>query len=232
MAFLLHTYPYRETSLIAEIWSRSYGRITVLAKGARRPYSTLRSVLMAFQPLLMGWTGKSPLKTLIQAEWQGGQPLLTGRALLCGYYLNELLLRLVAREDAHPGLFDAYAQALLQLMQGQQGLSGVLRRFELMLLHEIGYGPILDRTVDGRELVPDLHYIYVVEQGLTPRPSSDFSGEIPTATGRCLLAMSRGDFSASQTLQESKALLRYLIQPHLEGKPLQARRILTEILEL
>ena len=111
-AWVLHTYPWRETSLIVEIFARDHGRVALVAKGARRPHSQLRGVLMAFQPLLMDWSGGGEVKTLVRAEWQGGQPLLTGRALICGYYLNELLVRLTAREDAHPRLFSAYADAV------------------------------------------------------------------------------------------------------------------------
>jgi len=110
-AFVLHSYPFRETSLLVEIISRRYGRVALLAKGARRPRSVLRGALLAFQPLLVGWAGKGDVRTLMKAEWRGGQPLLGGEALFCGFYLNELLLRLLPREDAHDALFDAYADA-------------------------------------------------------------------------------------------------------------------------
>ena len=110
--FVLHSYPYRETSLIVEVFSRDHGRIGLVAKGARRPMSQLRGVLMAFQPLLIDWSGGGEMKTLVRAEWQGGQPLLGGQALLCAYYLNELLMRLLPREDPHPVLFRAYGDAL------------------------------------------------------------------------------------------------------------------------
>src|SRR3954447_15614048 len=98
-AFVLHTYPYRETSLIVEAFTRSFGRVSLLARGARRPRSAMRGVLLAFQPLALSWFGKGELRTLARAEWVGGQPLLQGEALLCGFYLNELLLRLLPRED-------------------------------------------------------------------------------------------------------------------------------------
>src|SRR4051794_13373877 len=100
-AFVLHTYPYRETSLIVEALTRSFGRIALLARGARRPRSAMRGVLLSFQPLALSWFGKGELRTMARAEWLGGQPLLQGEALLCGFYLNELLLRLLPREDAH-----------------------------------------------------------------------------------------------------------------------------------
>ena len=111
-AFVLHSYPFRETSLIVEVFSRDYGRVALLARGARRARSVLRGVLMAFQPLELSWAGKGEVQTLMKAEWQGGQPLLTGKALFCGYYLNELLVNLLPREDAHPRLFSFYAEIL------------------------------------------------------------------------------------------------------------------------
>ena len=114
-AFVLHTRPYRETSLVLEAMTRDYGRIALVAKGVRRPRSAMRGVLMAFQPLEMTWSGKGEVVTLHHAEWQGGQPLLEGRALLCAYYLNELLLNLLPREDAHEQVFDHYARTLQAL---------------------------------------------------------------------------------------------------------------------
>lgn len=108
-AFVLHAYPFRETSLIVEVFSRDFGRVALLARGARRPRSALRGLLLGFQPLELGWAGKGEVQTLMKAEWQGGQPLLAGKALFCGYYLNELLLNLLPREDAHERLFSVYA---------------------------------------------------------------------------------------------------------------------------
>ena len=100
-AFVLHAYPYSETSLIVDVFSRDFGRVALLARGARRPRSVLRGVLLAFQPLEIGWTGRGEVQTLMKAEWRGGQPLLAGKSLFCGYYLNELLIHLLPREDAH-----------------------------------------------------------------------------------------------------------------------------------
>jgi DNA repair protein RecO (recombination protein O) len=101
-AFVLHAYPYSETSLIVDVFSRDHGRVALLARGARRPRSVLRGVLLAFQPLEVGWAGRGEVQTLIKAEWQGGQPLLAGKSLFCGYYLNELLMHLLPREDPMP----------------------------------------------------------------------------------------------------------------------------------
>ena len=232
-SFVLHTYPWRETSLIAEIFSRDHGRVALVAKGARRPQSPLRGVLMAFQPLLVDWSGGGEVKTLVRAEWQGGQPLLGGRALLCGYYLNELLVRLSAREDAHPALFAAYAEALRELARGD-ALAPVLRRFELALLNELGYGAGLVVEADSGEAVrPAQDYLYIIERGPLPLAThAAADAEQPVISGRSLLAMAAGDFSAAETLAQSKTLLRAIINHYLGGQPLQSRRVLKELQEL
>src|SRR5258706_7557433 len=128
--FVLHTYPYRETSAIVEAFSIADGRVAMVARGARSARSELRGVLQAFQPLTLSWAGAGELKTLIKAEWRGGLPLVTGPALLCGFYLNELLLKLLPREDPHPRLFDASGSPLSRLAHGAGHAPGV-RRFGL-----------------------------------------------------------------------------------------------------
>ncbi|TAH49320.1 MAG: DNA repair protein RecO [Betaproteobacteria bacterium] len=235
-AWVLHTLPWRETSLIVELLSRDHGRVAMVAKGARRPHSVLRGVLMAFQPLLVDWSGGGEVKTLIRAEWQGGQPLLTGRALICGYYLNELLMRLTAREDAHPLLFDRYAAAIAALGRGDS-IPPVLRRFELALLQELGYGLGLDAEGDSGEPVqPERRYSYVFERGPvavdTLAVEESGAGDHPPVRGEVLLDMAAGDFSRAETLAQSKLLLRALINHYLGGQPLQSRRVLKEIAEL
>jgi len=143
-AFVLHSTPWRETSLILKAFSKQHGMVTLVAKGAKRPYSGLRAVLSVFQPLLLSWSGATEVKTLTQAEVDSVTPM-PGAALMSGWYMNELLLKLLASEDAHPALFNAYAQALKDL--AKLGFSArtreaavVLRRFEWVLLREIGYG--------------------------------------------------------------------------------------------
>src|SRR6266404_4751619 len=116
-AFVLHTYAYRETSLIVETFTADYGRVAMVARGAKRPRSETRGLLQAFQPLMLSWAGGGELKTLLKAEWAGGLPLPRGAALLCGFYLNELLLKLLAREDPHPALFRDYEDALAALSE-------------------------------------------------------------------------------------------------------------------
>lgn len=228
--FVLHTYPYRETSLIVEVFSRDHGRVGLVAKGARRPASQLRGVLMAFQPLLVDWSGGGEMKTLVRAEWMGGQPLLGGQALLCAYYANELLMRLLPREDAHPRLFGAYGVALKALAAGEPQ-EVILRRFELALLQELGYGLSLDADADGLPVQAGSRYAYIIERGPVALDDHDLEATeaLATVSGRTLLDMAAGDFRNPDTLAQSKALMRRLIHHQLGGQQLQSRRVFTEL---
>jgi DNA repair protein RecO (recombination protein O) len=149
-AFVLHRYDWSETSLILDLFTREQGRVAVAAKGAKRPYSQLRPVLLPFQRLAIS-LGRTPadaaaeVQTLRQAEWAGGGPMLSGAALFSGFYLNELLMKLLARHDPHPALFDAYADSLGALAQGGDAEQAGLRAFELVLLRELGLLPDLAR---------------------------------------------------------------------------------------
>ena len=164
-AFVLHSYPFRETSLIIDVYSRSHGRLAIVARGARRPKSGLRGVLMNFQPLLLSWFGKGEVRTLHSAEWQGGQPYLQGTALMCGFYLNELLLNLLARDDPHEQLFDYYRATLYRLAH-ETDHAATLRCFERHMLQELGYALVLDREANsGKAIQAELCYRYAVERG-------------------------------------------------------------------
>jgi len=226
-AFLLHAYPYSETSLILEIFAREHGRLAVLARGARRPRSALRAVLVSFQPLELGWFGGGEVKTLAKAEWLGGMPLLAREGLLLGYYLNELLLKLLPREDAHANLYDAYAAALAALSRGATE-TAELRRFEKVLLRELGYGLLLAHDAGGTEIDAGGRYRYQVERGALPETATD-SG-VPVL-GKTLLDLAQDDYSDPRSLAESKQLMRHLLSYHLSGQPLQTRRVFMELLK-
>jgi DNA repair protein RecO (recombination protein O) len=228
-AFLLHAHPYSETSLVLDVFARDYGRVAILARGARRPRSALRGVLLGFQPLDLGWFGGGEVKTLAKAEWQGGLPLLTGKCLLLGYYLNELLLKLLPREDAHATLFDAYLSALTALAHGGAE-TAELRRFEKVLLRELGYGLALDREAgSGDPVRPDRQYVYLIERGAV-----ETTGAVgmPDLSGKTLLDLAADDYSDPRTLAESKTLMRQLMTHYLGGQALQSRRIFVELQEL
>ena len=246
-AYVLHLHPYSETSLVVDVFTRDHGRVPLLARGARRPRSAMRGMLMSFQPLELGWFGGGEVKTLARAEWLGGMPLLGGRCLLLGYYLNELLLKMLPREDAHGALFDAYAAALRALAAGAAD-APELRRFEKTLLKELGYGMTLDVDVEtGVPVAAQGEYIYLIERGPVARAgaSQDRSprsqaqghivpenGEAPGLRGKTLLDMAADEYSDPRTRLESRRLMRQLIAHHLGGKPLQSRRVFMELQEL
>ncbi len=227
-AFVLHAYPYSETSLIVDVFSRDHGRVALLARGARRPRSALRGVLQAFQPLELGWAGRGEVQTLIKAEWQGGQPLLAGKSLFCGYYLNELLMHLLPREDAHARLFLVYAETLQRFANGTQ--ESDLRCFERALLQELGYGLTLETDANGIAVDVDAHYVYEIERGPVRLPGSGSS--LRAVSGRTLLDLAHEDFSDPRSLAEAKQLMRTLINHYTDGKSLASRRIFRELHEL
>jgi len=231
-AFVLHSYPYLETSLLVEAFTRPFGRVSMVARGARRPRSPMRGLLLSFQPLALSWFGKGELRTLSRAEWLGGQPFLRGEALLCGFYLNELLLRLLPREDAHDALFDRYRQALQELAQSMEtgGESGpVLRAFEKALLKELGYAMTLERDSDGQAVDAGRTYRYDPERGPV---HANGSGEEALFSGRTLLDMAKDDYGNPVTQQQSKALMRALINHRLDYQALRSRQIFRELLQL
>ncbi|MFZ5556777.1 MAG: DNA repair protein RecO [Pseudomonadota bacterium] len=228
--YLLHAYPYKETSLLLECLTRHHGRVPMVAKGAKRPRSQLRGQLLPFQPLLVGWSGKGEVKTLIRAEWERVEPPLAGQELMCGFYLNELLIRLLAREDPHEGLFDHYHEALSQL-RGCDDPAPVLRRFETTLLRELGYALVLDRDVESDAAIdPARDYTYALDRG--PVPAAEGAGGELAVFGKTLLDMAANRYDDPVTLQQSKLLMRALITHHLGGQPLHSRQLLKDLQRL
>ncbi len=175
-AYVLHHYDWSESSVIVEAFTRLHGRVALVAKGAKRPSSNFRSVLLPLQPLSLSWGGDAEIRTLKSAEWGGGHVMPTGEALLSGYYANELLMRLLAREDAHPRLFDAYA-ALVHVLAAEKGdtlHAAALRAFELLLLREAGHLPALDvQTLTFAPLAADAAYRLVPDGGLRAAHADD-----------------------------------------------------------
>ena len=225
---MLHSYPFRETSLVVEAFTRHHGRIALVARGARRPRSSLRGVLSSFQPLLLSWTGKSDLLTLTRAEWQEAYVALGGHILMCGFYLNELLLKLLARADPHEDLYDAYRGTLVALAEGGEP-EGTLRRFELRLLEELGYAVMLDRDAgSGAPIVADERYVYLLEKGPVRARPSDFGGGVELS-GKTLLDMKSGLYNDATTQQQSKTLMRTLIDHYLGKQVLHTRQMLRDL---
>ncbi|RDK01255.1 DNA repair protein RecO [Paraburkholderia lacunae] len=229
-AFVLHSYPYRETSLIIDVLSRDYGRLALVAKGAKRPHSALRGVLQTFQPLALSWSGKSEVRTLTGAEWVGGMLPLTGDALLCGFYVNELLVKFCAREDPHPQLFHHYVVTMTRLAHDEPPVQ-VLRSFERVLLRETGYAMALDRTVARKAVQADGRYVFDPERGVR-EASDDLPAQWPVISGQTLLDMEQDDYHRAQTVAQSKTLMRFLLNTYLGGTPLATRQILIDLQNL
>lgn len=227
--FVLHSYPYKETSLIVDLFTRDHGRVAVVAKGAKRPLSKLRGVLQTFQPLSLSWSGKSELRTLIDAEWVGGMLPLERTALLCGFYLNELLVKLLARDDPHRALFDHYVSTLNELAHGEPAQIA-LRKFERALLKETGVAADLGRCTTTREAVlAASDYVVDPERGAREARVSDVW---PIVSGKTLLDMEREDYADPATQSQSKQLMRFLLAHHLGGAPLNTRQILIDLMQL
>jgi DNA repair protein RecO (recombination protein O) len=196
-AYVLHRYDWSESSLILEVFTRHHGRIALVAKGAKRPSSNFRPVLLPLQPLQLNYGGDAEIRTLKGAEWMGGHVMPTGEALLSGYYVNELLLRLLARDDAHEALFDAYAGVVQVLAGDHVGAqaatqAAALRAFELLLLREVGLLPSLDvQTLTLEPLAAEQRYSLVPEAGL--RQADDEA------------ALNGADWQALQTVLDDRA---------------------------
>ncbi len=231
LAFILHTYPYRETSLVAEVFTRNFGRLPLLAKGARRPHSPLRGLLRPFQPLQLSWGGKSELRMLHKAEWQGGLAPLQGTSLICGFYLNELLMRLLHRNDPHEQLF-VYYQDTLAALSTSMDYMAILRDFEQRLLQELGYALTLDHDVtSGGPIDANEHYCYEIERGPVKAEENGCSRGL-RVNGKTLLDMKGSDYSSAVTRQESKALMRYILNHYLGDQPLHTRQLLKDLQQL
>ncbi|NLC24016.1 MAG: DNA repair protein RecO [Oxalobacter sp.] len=227
--FVLHSYMYKESSLIVDVFSRDHGRVALVAKGAKRPQSRLRGVLQTFQPLSLNWSGRSELRNLISAEWVGGMVPLESSVLLYGFYLNELLLKLTAREDPHPGLFDHYVTTLTRL-GNTESAQIVLRQFELAILKETGVAADLSVSVqDGKKVDPEEIYVVDPEGGPRPARMSDIA---PRVSGKTLLDMTNEDYSDPMTQNQSKLLMRALLAHHLNGAQIQTRQILIDLMQL
>ncbi|WP_066269477.1 DNA repair protein RecO [Hydrogenophaga palleronii] len=173
-AFVLHRYDWSETSLVLEVFTRHHGRIALVAKGVKRPTSQFRPVLLPLQPLQLSWSGDAEVRTLKAAHWQGGHVMPTGEALVSGSYLNELLMRLLARDDPHERVFDHFTTAVQLLAEKSDAQQLILRAFELLLLRDVGFLP--DLSHEGSTLaplVPERRYLLEPESGLVPAQADD-----------------------------------------------------------
>ena len=241
-AYVLHRYDWSESSVILDLFTREQGRLAVAAKGAKKPYSNFRSVLLPFQCIHVSLSGtaakdestNSEVQNLRGAEWAGGAAMLTGAALFSGFYLNELLMKLLARHDPHAALFDVYAATLPELASNDETrVQSALRAFELTLLQQTG-------------LLPDLSLVTLTQDavrverryGLSGDTGVGADGEIAGATLIDLqAALLHGSLPAlhqacRQALPELKTALRGMIQQHLGSATLRTRRVMMDVQSL
>ena len=222
-ALVLHTRPWRETSLLVEVFSRGHGRLGLIARGARRPRSRMRALLQPFIPLLLSWRGRGELATLTGAETEGTALPLVGSATIVGFYVNELLLRFLHRHDPEPTLFEHYRAALDGIARTSDPEPD-LRIFEKRLLQAVGYALELEReATSGAAIEPEGRYRYTTDAG-PERWSSDRSSGV-FVSGSTLLALAREQLADRRSLKEAKYLMRAIIDAHCGGRILASRRL-------
>ncbi len=225
-AWLLHHRPFRDSSQILDILSLAQGRLAVVAKGSRGAKSKLRGILRPFLPLQLSWFIRSDLGTLTGAEMNGAPLSLSGDALLSGYYVNELILKLLHRHDPQPEIFAAYSRTIERLAGGKE-VAAYLRQFEIELLRILGYALNLDHDTETTEpLRPQQQYEYRVEQGLVP--VSDREGPM-VFRGAEIDAIRNQQFADPAVLKNAGSLLRNVIAYHLDGKELKSRKVLKDM---
>ncbi|WP_273202970.1 DNA repair protein RecO [Marinobacter subterrani] len=226
-AYVLHRRPWRETSLMVDVFTLNHGRMTVIAKGANSARSPLKAQLQPFQPLVIDWTGRGDLKTLTQVDVHTGPSLTRTTSLYSGLYLNELVQRVLPAADPYPILFAAYIEAI-----GRLAVTGdvepVLRQFELTFAAALGYDFSWDITTDTSESVEGgRQYCYDPEQGIVSAVSPGV--RLQQLPGDVLLALARGDFESDRCRRVSKRVMRVLTDYLLQGRPLNSRNLFTHL---
>ena len=220
-SFILHQRPYKETSLIVDVFTREYGRISLVARGVRRNRKKSQGLFQANRNLNISWSGRGEMGTLTEIEANGPGIELKGEAMIAAFYLNELIIRLLHKHESHPELFDAYMVALTRLEHGQSELVA-LRYFEKQLLDSLGYGLVLDHEIDTTEPIdPGRRYFYIINRGpCAVKPENCGFVEI---SGSNLLALEREDFDDQSSLDEVKQLMRTTLNGYLGDRPLASR---------
>jgi DNA repair protein RecO (recombination protein O) len=244
-AYVLHHYDWSESSLILDLYTREQGRLAVAAKGAKRPHSQLRAVLLPFQRIHVtlgraSATDNAPeVQTLRGAEWAGGQPMLGGAALFSGFYINELLLKLIARHDPHAALYDAYAGTLAALADSDETQAEAgLRAFELTLLRETGVLPELSLvTLTQQPLRNELSYALLPDAGVVEASDDDDASIAADVLVQLQAALEHGSTAALQhackrALPELKTALRALLHYHLGSATLRTREVMLDLQRL
>lgn len=222
-AYVLHRRPYRETSLMVDVFALEAGRLTLVARGANAPRSPLKAQLQPFQPLLLDWQGRGELKTLTQTETRAGPVLARTDALYSGLYINELLQRLLPVADPQPELFAAYIDTLEQLAAGAD-LEPVLRRFEAAFADAMGLSFHWGMATDtGEAVAPGRDYGYDPEQGIVTTAVSH--ARLRDLPGQVLLDLAAGDLESPASRRLAKRVMRTLIDHLLQGRTLNSRAL-------
>jgi len=222
--FVLHARPYSNTSRLLELFGEDGCRFPAIAKGVRDRRSALAALLQPFRPLLLQIGGRGEVRNVLRTDVEDLPLGLSGERLYCGFYINELLMRLLGRSDPHQGLFSVYESALRQLASGED-MELTLRCFEVALLRSLGYGLVLDREVDGGEEVrPELWYRYQVEAGPARADSGAASG-LPELPGHVLLALAGARPWDPSGMRHARTLMRHVLNHYLGGQPLRSREL-------
>lgn len=225
-AYVLHRRPYRETSFLIELFCADLGRVTVVARGARRPKSGDQGILQPFTPLIVSFAGKGELMALTHAETSGSVSSLQGACLFAGFYLNELLVYLLQKWDPHRKLYNIYSDTVTALRTPSLN-QGMLRSFEKSLLEELGYG-LLPRQEFGTRpaFEPELFYRFIPEQGFVLSGLGDAQGKQTNVfSGRSLLAIANEDWHDEVCLKDAKRLMRYVLAPLLGARTIYSRQL-------
>ena len=223
--FVLHRRAYSETSLLVDVFTEDTGRLSLLARGARARRSAWKSVLQPFTPLLLRWSGKGGLKILTKAEPAAITLPLQQTALYSGFYVNELICRVLEQETAQPQLFQDYLRCLTELAGTPLAVEPVLRRFEFQLLQSLGYGvDFLHCAGSGQPIDENMTYRYREEQGFMASLIKDNL----TFSGHDLLAFEQRGFDDSTVLQAAKRFTRFALKPYLGSKPLKSRELFSQ----
>lgn len=221
-AFVLQHRPYRETSLLLDVFTRDFGLVPILAKGVRKPKSKTAGLLLPFSALKLSYVGKNELKVLADAEYVDSYPLQS-LALYCGFYVNELVGIFVHKADPQPGIFALYLRCLRELSDAQN-IEQTLRYFELDLLRESGYAADLAYDVNGEPIVAGRRYNFVADYGMEQAGGGAVGGDtLAMLAGRAALP--------AAALAEAKTLLRNMLDVHLQGRPLSSRAVLAKIIK-
>ncbi len=223
--FVIHRRNYRNSSLLLELFTPQDGRFAAIAKGVKSGRSSRSALLQPFRPLLAGVSGRGEIKTLRQAEAEGNVYTLARKALYCGFYLNELLMRLLERNDPHPTLFLHYINAL-QALSESPSLEDTLRSFEVSLLRETGYELLLDHEAENGEAVqPDGLYDYHIEQGPIRAVVKADAENHNVIHGSTLISLQQGLQLTLQARREARGLMRRILAFYLGDKPLKSREL-------